>query len=63
VVSDVSDDAALDVVREITDNGGEAAFVHADVSVERDVAGLVDFAVRTFGRIDGAFNNAGIEQR
>ncbi|MCZ4557077.1 SDR family oxidoreductase [Rhodococcus maanshanensis] len=39
--------------------GGTAIFVPADVSVEADAAALVDAAVAEFGRLDGAFNNAG----
>jgi NAD(P)-dependent dehydrogenase (short-subunit alcohol dehydrogenase family) len=34
-------------------------FVRTDVTVEDDVARLVDTAVRRYGRLDGAFNNAG----
>lgn len=34
-------------------------FVPTDVTVESDVAQLVETAVREFGRLDGAFNNAG----
>lgn len=44
---------------EIVDAGGEAAFVELDVTDERAVQGSVDFAVRRYGRLDGAFNNAG----
>ncbi|GII92377.1 SDR family NAD(P)-dependent oxidoreductase [Sinosporangium siamense] len=39
--------------------GGQAVFVPADVSVEADAAALVAAAVERFGRLDGAFNNAG----
>lgn len=39
--------------------GGTATFVPADVTVEADVAALVATAVREFGRLDAAFNNAG----
>ena len=39
--------------------GGTAIFVPADVSVEADAAALVAAAVAEFGRLDGAFNNAG----
>lgn len=39
--------------------GGTAMFVRADVTVEADVAALVATAVREFGRLDVAFNNAG----
>ncbi|MFF4284765.1 glucose 1-dehydrogenase [Streptomyces sp. NPDC001633] len=40
--------------------GAEAAYVAADVSVAEDAARAVDFAVTTYGRLDAAFNNAGI---
>jgi NAD(P)-dependent dehydrogenase (short-subunit alcohol dehydrogenase family) len=49
------------VVAEIKAAGGEATFVKADVAVEADVAALVAKTIATYGRIDIAFNNAGIE--
>ncbi len=49
------------VVAEIKAAGGEATFVKADVAVEADVAALVAKTVETYGRLDVAFNNAGIE--
>ena len=49
------------VVAEIKAAGGEATFVKADVAVEADVAALAAKAVATYGRIDIAFNNAGVE--
>jgi NAD(P)-dependent dehydrogenase (short-subunit alcohol dehydrogenase family) len=49
------------VAAEIKAAGGEATFVKADVAVEADVAALVAKAVATYGRIDIAFNNAGVE--
>ena len=39
-----------------------AIFLKADVGVESDVESLVDQTVKLFGRLDGAFNNAGVEQ-
>jgi NAD(P)-dependent dehydrogenase (short-subunit alcohol dehydrogenase family) len=39
---------------------GRVAFLHADVSIEADVAALMDRAVEAFGGLDIAFNNAGI---
>src|SRR4029079_11352913 len=49
------------VVAEIKKLGGEAAFVRADVAKETDVRAMVKFAVDKFGRLDIAFNNAGVE--
>lgn len=49
------------VVSEIKAAGGEATFVKADVAVEADVEALVAKTVATYGRIDVAFNNAGVE--
>lgn len=49
------------VVAEIKAAGGEATFVKADVAVEADVVALVTKTVAAYGRIDIAFNNAGVE--
>ncbi len=49
-----------DVVSEIRARGGEAIFVKADVTVRESVENLVAQAERHFGRLDLAFNNAGI---
>jgi len=48
------------VVKVIKDNGGDASFLRTDVSLEDDVKALVEHAVATYGRLDVAFNNAGI---
>ena len=48
----------LDLVRAA---GGEGLFVKTDVSQTADVRGLVQKTVEKFGRVDVAFNNAGIE--
>lgn len=47
------------MVEEIRAAGGRAAFVPTDVTVEADVERLTAAAVAEFGRLDGAFNNAG----
>jgi len=49
------------VVDEIKKLGGDAAFVRADVAKDADVKAMVDFTVDKFGRLDLAFNNAGVE--
>jgi NAD(P)-dependent dehydrogenase (short-subunit alcohol dehydrogenase family) len=50
-----------EVVEAIAKLGGKALFVKTDVSREADVKALVDKTIATFGRLDYAFNNAGIE--
>ena len=49
------------VVKAIENAGGQALFVKTDVSREADVKALVDKTVAKFGRLDFAFNNAGVE--
>src|SRR5256885_12409038 len=49
------------VVAEIRKLGGDAAFVRADVAKDADVKAMVDFTVGKYGRLDVAFNNAGVE--
>jgi len=49
------------VVKAIENIGGKALFVKTDVSREGDVKALVDKTLATFGRLDFAFNNAGVE--
>ena len=49
------------VVAEIEKLGGDAAFVRADIAKDADVKRMVDFTVDKFGRLDVAFNNAGVE--
>ncbi|MCA0755768.1 SDR family oxidoreductase [Paenibacillus sp. N4] len=60
VVSDIQAEKGMKIVDEIRSKGGEASFYRADVSKEEDMTGLVDFAVKTYGRLDGLVNNAGI---
>jgi len=50
-----------EVVRQIEKLGGQAAFVRADVAKDSDVKAMVKFTVDKFGKIDIAFNNAGVE--
>lgn len=60
IVADIIDsdgDATAGMIRQ---RGGEAEFVHADVSCGSDCEALVSRTVARFGRLDVAFNNAGI---
>jgi NAD(P)-dependent dehydrogenase (short-subunit alcohol dehydrogenase family) len=49
-----------DTVRLINQSGGEATFIKCDVSQAKEVEAMVDKCVETYGRLDYAFNNAGI---
>jgi NAD(P)-dependent dehydrogenase (short-subunit alcohol dehydrogenase family) len=60
VLTDVNDEAAAATATAITDAGGEAVSVHADVSKEAEARHMVDMAVDTFGRLDVLYNNAGV---
>lgn len=61
MLCDIEVDNGEETARLITDAGGEARFMRADVSVEADVEALVEATVSEFGRLDGALNNAGTE--
>jgi NAD(P)-dependent dehydrogenase (short-subunit alcohol dehydrogenase family) len=61
VVADYNAEGGERTVRMIKDSGGEAVFHAADVSNPTDVEALVNKTVASYGRLDCAFNNAGIE--
>ncbi len=60
LVADVNDDGGEETVRLVKEQGGEAAYAHADVSRAADCEGMVRAAEDSFGRLDVMFNNAGI---
>jgi len=60
VVVDLDLSGGNETVKQIADNGGEATFIEADVSVASQVEGMIQRAVRTYGSLDYAHNNAGI---
>jgi len=60
VVADIDPEGGDETVRLIRGSGGEATFVHADVSRPGDVSGMVRAAVDQYGGLDCAHNNAGI---
>lgn len=61
VVADVDLELAQAVAEKIKTNGGEAIAVKCDVSKAEDVKEAIDKTVETYGRLDAAFNNAGIQ--
>ncbi|MDX6766623.1 MAG: SDR family oxidoreductase [Candidatus Methylacidiphilales bacterium] len=61
VVSGRRESEGQAVVAEIKQAGGDAIFVRADVSIEADVKNLVETTLNHYGRLDIAFNNAGVE--
>jgi NAD(P)-dependent dehydrogenase (short-subunit alcohol dehydrogenase family) len=62
VVSDIVEGSGQATVDAVQSGGGTALFVKADLASEADVRALVERAVSAYGRLDGAFNNAGLEQ-
>ena len=60
VVADVLDDDGEATAKGIRDGGGEAVYVHTDVSSAADAEGMVARAITEFGSLDVLYNNAGI---
>ena len=61
VVSGRREAEGIETIALIKKAGGQGTFIRGDVSNEADVEKLVAQTVKTFGRLDAAFNNAGIE--
>ncbi|MFC2027061.1 SDR family oxidoreductase [Chloroflexota bacterium] len=60
VVADIAVADGEETVRLIEEGGGEAIFIKTDVSQESEVKTLIDTTIDTYGRLDCAHNNAGI---
>src|SRR3546814_13231307 len=60
VVADIVEAAAEETVRLIRAEGGNAVYSHCDVSIEDNEWSTLELAITEFGRLDGAFNNAGL---
>jgi len=61
VVADIDEHGGQQVVETARQAGGEALFVRCDVTRDDDVQALVATTIEHYGRLDFAFNNAGIE--
>jgi glucose 1-dehydrogenase len=60
ILCDVNDKAGQSAARKIEGKGGQALFVHCDVSRAEDVESAVAAAVKAYRRIDVLVNNAGV---
>ena len=60
VVFDIDEPAGRETVEQIQEQGGEAIFVHGDVSNPVDAVRLIDAAVNAYGSTDILVNNAGV---
>jgi NAD(P)-dependent dehydrogenase (short-subunit alcohol dehydrogenase family) len=62
VVADVTAEGNRETARMIEQAGGQSLAVACDITRGEDIKAALDAAVERFGRLDIAFNNAGIEQ-
>jgi NAD(P)-dependent dehydrogenase (short-subunit alcohol dehydrogenase family) len=59
--ADINPEAGEETVKMIQDSGAEAVFLKTDVSKIEEIKAMVDKCIQTYGRLDYAVNNAGIE--
>lgn len=60
ICGDIDDDAGEETVSLIEEAGGQAVFVHCDVSKEEDCKNLVEAGIDAFGGLNILYNNAGV---
>ena len=60
VISDIHASEGEELAKDICNAGGKASFFKADVAVATEMDALVQFTVKTYGKLDIAVNNAGI---
>jgi NAD(P)-dependent dehydrogenase (short-subunit alcohol dehydrogenase family) len=61
IIADYIHDEKEETLKMVKAAGGEAHFIRCDVSKSTDVKAAIDKAISVYGRLDYAFNNAGIE--
>jgi NAD(P)-dependent dehydrogenase (short-subunit alcohol dehydrogenase family) len=61
MVTDINAGNSEETVRQVKAAGGIAQWISADIASSQDVLKAVQHTVATFGRLDGAVNNAGID--
>jgi NAD(P)-dependent dehydrogenase (short-subunit alcohol dehydrogenase family) len=62
VIADINVAGGEETVKMIRDAGGEGIFIKTDVRISDEAKNMADRAVEAFGRLDIAFNNAGINE-
>ena len=60
-IADYNRDGGEQTVRMIKDAGGQALFIEANVAISKQAEAMIAKTIETYGRLDCAFNNAGIE--
>ena len=60
ILGDILDDLGQEVAKDIQDTGGEATYVHLDVTNETDWKSSIEIVLKKYGRLDILVNNAGI---
>lgn len=60
VITDIASEAGEKTAQRIRSAGGQAIFIRANVASEAEVEQMIAAAIKTFGRIDVLYNNAGI---
>src|SRR5512136_2470586 len=63
VIADIDDAGGEETAASIKASGGNAIFVHTDVSIAPEVESLIKTTKASFGRIDIVVNNAAMEQK
>ena len=61
VLADWNGKSAISAAKELTDQGHKALAIRCDVSDDDQVEAMVEQTVATFGRLDAAYNNAGVQ--
>jgi NAD(P)-dependent dehydrogenase (short-subunit alcohol dehydrogenase family) len=61
VLADIHEDAVRAAAEELASAGHKAMAIRCNVADEADVAAMIEQTVSAFGRLDTAFNNAGIQ--
>jgi NAD(P)-dependent dehydrogenase (short-subunit alcohol dehydrogenase family) len=61
VVADIDDERGHRATEQLRHDGADAHYVHVDVTSDDDTAQLIETTLTLYGRLDFAFNNAGIE--